>query len=476
MERERQLPVRQRHILAWCAPCLPVSALTLPLVVFLPPHYSGTLGLPLATVGFVFAIIRVIDIPLDPLLGALMDLSRSRIGQFRPWLLAGALVMAAGVWLVFMAPPGISTSYAILSLLLLYLGWSMIYLAQTAWGSRLSPDYAGHTRIFGWWTATNSLAMLLVLLVPPIISWLAGQDSSTLIVHAMGWLVLALIPLCVLAAVLFVPEGETDASAGRIHLAGVVQLLHDRRMALLLACDLLLAIVPGITGALFLFFFTGVRGFSAATASALLVGYFLAGLLAAPGWVKGAHRFGKHRMVAVAGLWMGVVQLLVWVIPADAMVATAVAFVLGGVPIAAPGFLMRAMLSDLRDAQRLEGRDAGAEPGDTTGLSFAILTATGKLGTAIPVGLTYPLLALVGFDPAPGAANDATATAGLTLLFVLAPLALGAIGAAVVWRWPITAQVHAAVRARLDALPEAAPAAAAAANSPGVIAIARPSL
>jgi glycoside/pentoside/hexuronide:cation symporter, GPH family len=49
---------------------LPIAALGLPLVVYLPPYYAGTLGLPLATVGFLFAFVRIVDIPLDPLLGA----------------------------------------------------------------------------------------------------------------------------------------------------------------------------------------------------------------------------------------------------------------------------------------------------------------------------------------------------------------------------------------------------------------------
>ena len=67
------LRVKLKHLLAWCGPCLPVATLGLPLVVYLPPHYAGTLGLPLATVGFIFALVRIIDIPIDPMLGALMD-------------------------------------------------------------------------------------------------------------------------------------------------------------------------------------------------------------------------------------------------------------------------------------------------------------------------------------------------------------------------------------------------------------------
>lgn len=448
------MSVRLRHILAWSSPALPVAALGLPLVVFLPPHYSGTLGLPLATVGFIFAIVRIIDIPLDPLLGALMDVGRSRFGQYRPWLAGGGLMMAVGVWMTFMAEPGISAAHAVVSVLLLYVGMSVIYLAQTAWGSQLSPDYAGRTRIFGYWTAFNSAAMLLVLFLPPLVGGLTGDQSSTRMVYAMGWLVLLLTPATVLLAIGVVPEGQADAAPHRIRLADVVALMADRRMAMLLGGNLLLSILPSLTGALYLFFFMGVRGFSAVAASALLVGYFVAALAAAPLWVKGAHRFGKHRMLAIAGLWMGLVQLLIWVIPVADTGMTAAAFVLAGVPGAAPQFLLRAMLSDLRDAQDLARRQSGRPLHDATGLSFAILTAVGKLGAAITFGLVYPLLALVGFDPAPGAANSARAIAGLSLLFIVAPLVLGVLAAAVVWRWPITAALHARIRAGLDALAE----------------------
>ncbi|WP_374389371.1 MFS transporter [Sandaracinobacter sp.] len=444
------LRVKLKHLLAWCGPCLPVAALGLPLVVYLPPHYAGTLGLPLATVGLLFALVRIIDIPIDPLLGALMDGTRTRLGQFRPWMLAGGGVLAAGVWLVFMAQPGVSAVYAFFSLLLLYVGWSMIYLAQTAWGARLSPDYAERARIFGTWTAANAVATLLVLLIPPLMARADPGHGSTPGVHAMGWFVLALIPLTVLAAALIVPEGEGAGEGHGIRLADVRRVLADRRMQLLLGADLLLSVVPGITGALFLFFFTTVRDIPAATASALLLGYFLAGLFAAPLWVKGAARHGKHRMAALAGLWMGGAQVGIWAIPDGAVTVTAIAFALAGAPISAPAFLLRAMLADLTDAQALDARRAGAPAAETTGLNFAILTATQKLGYAIPVGLTYPILGLVGFDPAPGAANDASALAGLTFLFVVPPLLLGILAALLVWRWPITAEAHARIRADLD--------------------------
>ncbi len=438
------------HLLAWCGPCLPVAALGLPLVVYLPPYYAGTLGLPLATVGFLFALVRIVDIPLDPLLGALMDNGRSRFGQFRPWMVAGGGVLALGVWLIFMAAPGVTAARTFLGLFILYLGFSLVYLAQTAWGSRLSADYAERARIFGWWQAFNVIAMLLVLVVPPLAAALQPDAGPALGVHAMGWFILALIPLTVGLCTWLVPEGEA-AGAGhhRVRLADARRVLADARMRRLLLADLLASIVPGITGALFLFYFVQVRGVPVASASQLLLGYFLAGLLAAPLWVPAARRFGKHRAVAVAVAWLGLAQLGVWLAPVDNELLGAISFILAGLPYAAPPFLLRAMLADLNDAQALDRQTSGVTAADTTGLNFAILTATQKLGYAVPVGLTYPVLGLIGFDPTPAAAHAPGALGGLEMLFVAPPLALALLGALVVWRWPITADVHAGIRARL---------------------------
>jgi glycoside/pentoside/hexuronide:cation symporter, GPH family len=99
--------------------------------------------------------------------------------------------------------------------------------------------------------------------------------------------------------------------------------------------------------------------------------------------------------------------------------------------------------------QALDRQDRGTASAETTGLNFAILTATQKLGYAIPVGLTYPLLGLIGFDPTPGAANSASALQGLELLFALPSFMLCLAAARLVWQWPITAERHAEIRARL---------------------------
>jgi Na+/melibiose symporter-like transporter len=88
---------------AFAAPSLPLAALGLPLVVYLPEYYVSELGLSLSVVGSAFLLVRVADIILDPILGGMMDRTRTGIGRFRPWLAAAAPVLMLAAYFLFMA-------------------------------------------------------------------------------------------------------------------------------------------------------------------------------------------------------------------------------------------------------------------------------------------------------------------------------------------------------------------------------------
>lgn len=418
----------------------------LPLIVYLPPYYASDLGLPVATVGLVFFLVRAADVCLDPFIGQAMDATRTPVGRFRPWLVAGSLLLALGSWGLFMAEPGVSAGATAAWLFTLYIGFSMVYLAHTAWGATLSDDYAERARVFGWWQAANVLGLILVLLLPPLAGRLFPGEGAAPGIHAMGWFIIATLPLAALAISAGVPERPAPADAThRIRVADLVDSCRQPLMARLLVADLLLCMAPGITGALFQFFFVAARGYTPAEASTLLLIYFVAGLAAAPLWIRAAARFGKHRATAAAALWLAVTQAALPLLPAGDVWLAAPAMAISGVPYAAAPFLLRAILADVCDAERLRTGQ------DRTGLLFAVLTATQKIAYGIPVGVLYPLLGAIGFEAAKGAGNSASALLGLELLFTV-PVVLIALGGAwTMWRWRLDAAAHAEVVAALGA-------------------------
>lgn len=434
--------LKRGTLAAFAGPGLPIGAVGLPMIVYLPPYYAGHLGLDLAAVGLVFFLVRAIDLPLDPLLGHWMDRTRSRFGRYRPWLLAGGCTLAAGVWLVFMAEPGLSAFAAFSFLMLLYLGYSLTAVSQLGWGSTLSDDYHQRSRIFSWWMAAQVLGMILVLLLPPLV----GGGTPAGGIHAMGWFVILTAPLTVMLMAATVPERERAGHRPQASWAEIRALAKNPLLLRLILLDVLTSMAPGITGAMFLFYFEHRLGFDAREASLLLLIYFVAGFAAAPLWIALARRIGKHRALAAAALAYAAFQFGLSLMPPSVGMAGAIpAMAIVGLPYIAAPSLLRAMMNDAADVDRLEtGLDRNA-------LLQALLTSTQKISYATPVAIIYPILSLIGFNPKPGGHNSDGAILGMTLLFVAVPVALMCAAAWVASRWPLDREKHEEVQAALAA-------------------------
>jgi Na+/melibiose symporter-like transporter len=134
------LRIPNRILAALAAPALPMAALTLPLIIYLPEFYANALGIDLAVVGLIFTVVRLADLAFDPFIGGLMDRSRSRWGQFRPWLMVGGPVVMAGTYMLFMARPGVGPIYLSAGLVLAYAGYSIVILAQMGMGAGITPN------------------------------------------------------------------------------------------------------------------------------------------------------------------------------------------------------------------------------------------------------------------------------------------------------------------------------------------------
>lgn len=432
-----------RTLAAYAGPGIPVAALGLPLVIYLPPYYAGELGLDLAAVGFVFFLVRAIDMPLDPLLGNWIDGTRTRWGRFRPWLVAGGAVLLLATAMVFFAAPGVTITYLFAWLMLLFAGHSMLNVSHMAWGATLSADYHQRSRVYGWWVGGHLVGLITVLILPAVLARVLGERGPEP-VHLMGAFILAIIPLTIIGAIMGASEGAASAIHPRIRLADIRRMMANRTLALLLAADVLVNLAPGVTGALFKFVFEQALGFSGGGAAVMLLVYFGSGLLCLPFWLRLAGRIGKHRAAAVAAALGAIVHVAAYLVfdPAN-MLFSYTAIAVAGIPYAAPGFLLRAMLADVGDEERLHG---GA---DRIGLLNAVLTTAQKLGYALPVGILFPILALVGFNAAPEAVNTASALAWVERFWIVLPVLLLVPSAILLARLPLSAAKLAEVQAAL---------------------------
>lgn len=430
---------------AFASPCIPIAAMGLPLVVYLPEFYVNSLGLSLSAVGAAFLVVKLVDIIFDPILGGLMDRTRTRLGRFRPWLIAGTPIIVVGAYALFMAKPGVGPIYLWFWLVVVYAGYSMVVLSQTAWGAVLSRDYQQRSRVYGWWQAGNVLGMILVLCLPPVITGVFKGDHLASI-QAMGWFIVILAPLATLLATTTVGEPKAPEAVHKAGLKQYMVLLKRPSVRLLLAADILMGLAPGIAGSLFLFFFERIKHFDKTQSGLLLLVYFLAALAGSPIWPVLAKRLGKHRAMSIAAVIYAIVQVAAVMTPAGNSLAGMAVLILAGLPYSAAPSLVRSMMADIGDEERLE---SGV---DRTGLLYAIVAGAMKLGYALAVGV-FILLQMMGFDPkAPTASGDAA----LIALYAFLPASLGLLVSVIMLRYPLDASRLAEIQRQLAARDAAA--------------------
>lgn len=430
-------------VLTFACCYLPFAALQTSVAVQVPRYFAGHIGLGLA-VGGIFGLVRLIDIPLDPALGLGMDRTRTRIGRYRPWMLLGAPVLMLAVYMLFEANVGVSRGYLLVWLLIMYLGMSMLLLSGNAWASTLAASYRQRSRIFGAMAGLGALGAIAILVIPIVVAQRGGADADG--IRAVGWFLVALVPLTIALAALRTPEPLKKASeTPRFAIADYAALIARPNVLRLLAADFLVILGPGWMSALYLFFFKDSRGFSISEANGLLVIYIAAGLLGAPATAWLANRINKHRALAVTTTGYSLMLILIFLSPkADVAIAAPAMFVAGALA-AGTIVMIRSITADIGDEIRLEkGRQE-------IGLLYALTSATTKAASAFAITLTFWVLSLVGYNPTEGAANGPDQIRGLELAYTIGPIVFVMLGGACFIGYKLSAERHAQIRRELDA-------------------------
>lgn len=430
-------------LIAFAGPATTIGSLGIPLGVYLPAYYAGHLGVDLGAVGIAFAAVQIIAILFDPAVGFGLDATDTRWGRFRPWMLGSGPILAAATVAVFMAKPGIGVTYLILWQLLLYFGLSMNNMSTNAWGAVLAPDYHERSRLYAWVQVLGYGGALTCLLLPAILNALGDADEVS-VVHTMGWLVIVVAPLSALVAVSFVREPLSQQEGReRIGMREYISLIRRPAMMRLLSACLLLTSAPALTGALYFFFFHQALGFSFDQSTTLLLIYIAAGLLMSL-WARIARLLGKHRALMVAAFVSAIVQCGLLVLPHGVFWPMAVMMLFAGFAANCYNLLFNAMVADVSDEIRLETKQ------DRTAPLFALMTAAAKIGAALPLAITFPILKAVGFNPAAGAVNTVSAIHGLENCFVFAPVLAMGLGGACLVGYHLNAERHGQIRKRLE--------------------------
>lgn len=397
---------------------LPLAFVALPLYVVLPHYYATELALPLANVGALLMLVRLLDAAAEPLLGRLSD--RLYQGPLRAvlWVAGGsALVQVLGLSGLFFPAvqgPQALAAWMVAGLLLTCLAHSQLVIAHQAWGVRLGGDALQRSRVVAWREGPGLIGVVTASALS--VAWGAGP---MLVVFALsllaGWLALWHAPRPAAPAQQDLPAAFAWAT--------VWQPLRQPAFRRLLAVFLCNGIASAVPAALMLFFAQDRLQATQAQIALFLVLYFVSGALSMPGWLRAVRRWGLERA------WLGGMLLAVacfgWttLLGSGQIAAFAWICALSGIALGADLALPGALLARLVERQGAQGRSEGAYLG-----WWNLAT---KLNLALAAGAALPLLQWLGYSPG---IQDAHALQRLAWAYALLPCALKLLAAGLLYR------------------------------------------
>lgn len=400
---------------AWSLFAAMIAAAGLPIYIHAPKFYVDTYGVSLAALGGVLALLRLVDVVQDPLLGWMAEVLRARRGA----LVAGAagLMAVAMLGLFAVAPPVAPLWWFALMLTGLFSGYSFLTIAFYGQGvaraEALGPG--GHLRLAGWREGGALVGVSLAAVAPVALGAVAGAPYAA---FAAGFAALALLATLAMRGNWQSRPAPAQTFAQSL---GVFRpALADPVARRLLLLALVNAAPVAVTSTLFLFFVESRLQLPGAEGAFLLI-FFVAAAASTLLWSRLAARFGA-RPVLAAGMVLSIASFL-WALmlgPGQGAAFAAISAA-SGAALGADMVLLPAIF-----ARRLARIGQGG-----TVAAFGLWSFVSKLSLAVAAATLLPALGAAGFVS--GGANTPGTLALLALLYAALPCALKAVALAMLF-------------------------------------------
>lgn len=400
---------------------LPLAFVALPLYVHLPNIYASRFGMPLATLGAVLLLARLLDAVTDPLLGQLGDRLYARSPQ---WVLAAgagaAAMLLLGMVLLFFPPErqGAAPGRLLAALLFTYAAFSLLTIAHQSWGARLGGTETQRARLVAWREGAALVGVVLASVLPTWLDWTAWLTVFG-IALTLGWLAWRSGPAPP-------PAPRTSDSAGRWRRDMLAPWRHAP-FRKLMGVFVLSGMASAMPATLVLFFVQD-RLRAPQLEPLFLATYFVCAAASLPLWMRIVARWGLART------WLAGMLLSVGVFAWAATLGTgdvvgfwwvcALSGVALGTDLALPGALLAGMIADRGDRGQREGA------------YFGWWNLASKFNLAVAAGLALPLLESMGYRPGSASSEGLQA---LTIAYAVLPCAIKLLAGAALYTWFVRA-------------------------------------
>ncbi len=436
-QQKPQSRLQVRQLAAYAAPALPMAALALPLYLVVPTFYAEALGLPLAAIGTVLLLARVLDALLDPAIGFAADRWPARFRR-KVWLVGVSMPLALAAFALFWPPQGAGIAWLGVFAVAVSIGYTAFVLPYWALGAELSDDYHERSSIAAWREGFVLVGTIAAIALPFSIGW---KDPASF--HGLALVAVAVavgLPAAVVTLAVLLKEPPTAAVAGTSPLMAVRALATNPYFMRLLIAFFFNSLANALPATLFLLFVEQRLG-AGEWRGPLLIFYFACAIAGMPMWTYLSARWSKHRVWSVAMLAACGTFLPAAMLGTGDLAAFTIICVLSGLCLGADLILPASMQADVIEAG--SSKSGGAD----AAFYFAAWALVTKLALALAVGIAFPVLEFSGFDAKTPALSNPQSLVVLSALYALLPVVLKLAAIAIMWRFGLDRQALEKLRA-----------------------------
>ncbi|MBS0470416.1 MAG: MFS transporter [Proteobacteria bacterium] len=425
----------------YALPSIPLAFLFYPAAILMPAFYAREIGVSLAAVGGILLLSRAADVVLDPMIGRWSDMTQSRFGRRKLWMMIGTPILMLGGLLLYVPLVSGAAWYLLLASFVIYAGGSCYGLSYSAWGTEIVETYHGRSRLAAFRETAGVVGSILSAAIPAI-TGLYGHTVDRFTMSIVAAMIIVTVPLAMIIATTFVEEPPVTRRIAVPWLPSIKGLFANRPFRLFCFCYVIFTLGGSIASATLVFFMSDYLGQPAIVGPGLFTVTIMT-LAAVPFWLWVSRRIGKHAATATSLLlsmllYGGVTPLL------HAGQGWYYVGLLAVMGVTSSGFitLPLGMIGDIIDYDTLvHGQPRG-------GIYWGVWSFAQKVAPAAGIGITLPFLQWLGFHP--GGHNDHAALEALKYVYCFGPVPFYVLGGVLLYWFPITARRHGIIRRRLQ--------------------------
>ncbi len=419
------------------------------LSVYLALFLTDVVGLKPAVAALAFFLGSTWDYINDPIVGYISDRTRTRWGRRRPFLLFGALPMAAAFALLWWKPPwdtvlGLAVYYSFV-FALFDTAASFVYMPFYALTPELTDDYDERTALTSRRMLFSILGTLVAFSLPLLI--VDGFRPE----HAQRVFVMGATLGFVSALPLFLvfwgthERPEFMAKAPDVSLRKSIRAaLKNRPFLFGMGIFLFNGVTMSIIQVVLLYFIKYVVERESQDIFIMLT-IFVVAMLALPLWEWVSRRLNK-RLAYISGISFLAVVLLILssLTPQTSMVFIMTLCVLAGIGVSAMHVMPWAILPDAIEYGELQSGERNE------GIFYSLITLAQKVASSIAVPLTLLVLQVTGYV-ANSATQPESAISGIRLVSGVIPAITLGMGILFTWLFPLNRENYQDIARQLEA-------------------------